>query len=98
MLSKSSGSFTGFLIFRLAMSSDACSRFGTPLSLWKELADGRNIVDRAVTNGELNDDVVGADVSAKPLVRRQLAKKRFSLNILSRSRQHGLKSLSCHPD
>ena len=32
------------------------------------------------------------------LVRRQLAKKRFSLNILSRSRQHSLKSSSCHPD
>ena len=32
------------------------------------------------------------------VVRRQLAKKRFSLNILSRSRQHSLKSSSCHPD
>ena len=32
------------------------------------------------------------------LVRRQLAKKRFSLNILSRSRQHSLKSSSCHPN
>ena len=32
------------------------------------------------------------------IVRRQLAKKLFSLNILSRSRQHSLKSSSCHPD
>ena len=32
------------------------------------------------------------------LVRRQLTKNWFSLNILSRSRQHGLKSSPCHPD
>ena len=32
------------------------------------------------------------------LVRRQKAKKRFSLNILSRSRKHSLTFSSCHAD
>ena len=40
----------------------------------------------------------GNNSRANNIVRRQLAKKRLLLNILSRSRQHSLKSSSCHPD
>ena len=60
------GSFTVFLIFHSAMSSDVSARFGT-FSSRNGFVDGTSIVVCAVTISELNDNVVAVDASAKPL-------------------------------
>lgn len=54
------GSFTVFLIFHSAMSSDVSARFGT-FSSRNGFVDDTSIVVCAVTISELNDNVVAFD-------------------------------------